>query len=287
MASPAILATLAFLASCTAIGPTVLVSPGPDKSQAEFAGDRTVCGRATDQQLQPVATRLSVSATSPQQAAANNRWIQEAYNASYARCMASRGDVVPPSLAANAAPRAVAPSLSAGLAEGSSTSGHLAAGWQLLGLSYHGANGQPRDANDALWPREIADPPAGHGGALAVYSVVLADGPRSVMVSIASQGPDKCDGGPNDVNATRDYAVCPGKLAILAGDRLVATRSVGALCAEAINAGGVREGAPDWKDPARWGTRVRYDKTEGTVELMTMQGGRIERACSKTIKLRS
>ena len=286
MAPPAILATLACLASCTAIGPTVLVSPGPDKSQVEFAGDRTVCGRATDQQLQPIATKLSVSATSSQQMAANNRWIQDAYNASYARCMTSRGDVVPSSLAANVASGAVTPSLLAGAAEGSPTSEHLGAGWQLLGLSYHAKSGRPRDANDALWLREIADPSAAINGTLAVYSVVLADGPRSVMVSIASQANDKCDGGPNDVNATRDYAVCPGKLAILAGDRLIATRSVGPLCAEAINAGDVREGAPDWKDPARWGTRARYDKTEGTVELMTMQGGRIERACSKTIKLR-
>ncbi|MGI4799045.1 MAG: hypothetical protein ACRYG8_34410, partial [Janthinobacterium lividum] len=82
-ASRAILVALASLASCTAIGPTVQVSPGPDKSQAEFADDRAVCGRATDQQLQPVATRLSVAATTSQQVAANNQWIQEAYNANY------------------------------------------------------------------------------------------------------------------------------------------------------------------------------------------------------------
>ncbi len=288
MVLPVMLVGSAMLASCTAIGPTVQVSPGPGKSPVGFAEDRASCGRTTDEQLQPVATKLSVTATSSQQVAANNQWIQETYNATFARCMAFRGDIVPAATEASVASASPpAPARVADHFAGGDAAGHLSGGWQLFGLSYHTTGGQPRDVNDTLWPREIARPPSGPGTALAIYSVLLDSGPRSLMVSIASQGPENCDSGPNDVNSTRDYAVCPGKLALLAGDQLTAIRSVGPLCVEAINVGGVREGAPDWKDPRRWGTRARYNAAANTVELMTMQGGQVEAACSKTIKVRS
>ena len=282
-----ILAASASLASCTAIGPTLQVAPGLGKSPAEFADDRASCGRGTDEQLQPVATKLSIAATSSQQVAANNQWLQQAYNATFAKCMASRGNIVPtaaqPSIASASL---VAPQRVDNGSGGTLAPGHLKGGWQFFDVSYHTAGGQPRDVNDALWPREIAHPPSGPGTSLAIYSVLLDDGPRSVMVSVASQGFEHCDNGPNDVNSTRDYAVCPGKLAILADGRLTKIRSAGPLCVEAINDGGVQEGAPDWKDPRRWGTRARYNASSGTLELMTMQGGRVEAACSKTISVR-
>ena len=193
------------LASCTAIGPTVQVSPGLGKSPAGFADDQASCGRTTDEQLQPVATRLSVAATSSQQVAANNQWIQETYNATFANCMTSRGDIVPAAMEASVASAPpVAPGRIADRPEEGPESGHLKGGWQLFGMSYHTAGEQPRDVNDALWPREIARPPSGLGTSLAIDSVVLDIGSRSLMLSVANQGPEECDNGPNDVNSTRD-----------------------------------------------------------------------------------
>jgi hypothetical protein len=87
---PCLLAT-----SCVAIGPTVEVSPGLDKSQAAFAADRAYCGQATDEQLQPVANQLNGSATTADQVAVNNQRIQGDYNHAFGECMAARGNVVP------------------------------------------------------------------------------------------------------------------------------------------------------------------------------------------------
>jgi hypothetical protein len=269
------------VASCVAIGPTVQVSPGPDKSQAAFDADRAFCGHFTDGQLQPVANALNGAALTADQVTANNRRIQADYNGTYGECMASRGDIVP-APAQGTVLAEVPPPAPAEVPAPVLVSGYLhAAQWRFLRLAYHRAR-QAQDADDALWRREIADPPAGPGSALPVYSVSLADGARTLLVSIAGQGPEICDNGPNTAGSTRDYAVCPGKLAILRDGRVASTQSAGPLCAETIN-DGVSQDAPDWKDPARWGTRARYDRTAGTIELVTMQDGRVERACSKVL----
>lgn len=275
-----------FLASCTAIGPTVEVSPGGSKSPAAFADDRASCGRTTDEQLQPIAAKLSFTATSSQQAAENNQRIQEAYNTTFGRCMALRGNIVPVAIAANAASTLpVEPDRSTDKSGEQPVSGRLIGGWKPLGLSYHTTGGRSRDVNDTLWSREIANLPSRPDAALAVYSVVLDNAPRSIIISVASLGPELCDSGPNDVNSTRDYAVCPGKLGILVDGKVITLLSLGPVCAETINVGGVRAGTPGWKNPVKWGTRVRYDVSSATLKLVTMQNGRVETACSKTIKV--
>lgn len=282
----ATLAMFASLASCTAIGPTVQVAPGPGTSQVAFDADRAACGRATDQQLQPVANRMTTSAALSQQAA-NNQWLQQAYNTAYAKCMVARGDIVPTfdavEVAAGPASLPLSPSIP--LAR-HSESGSLGDGWQLLRLSYHGATGHPRDEDDVLWPREIANPPGGPGTELAIYSTRFGDSTRAVHLSIAGRLEPACDNGPQGALVTRDYGVCPGKLALIEHGRLTTVRSTGPLCFEVINEGGVRPGAPGWKDPRLWGTRGRYDIASGTIELVTMQDGRLEPTCAKRLYVR-
>lgn len=283
----ATLAMLASLASCTAIGPTVQVAPGPGTSQVAFDADRVACGKATDQQLQPVANRMSASAVSPQQVTASNQWLQDAYNATYAKCMTSRGDVVPASDPVEAAARpAVVPVSSSIPVARNPGSGSLGDGWQLLRMSYHAPSGHPRDEDDVLWPREIANPPSGPGTELAIYSIRFGDGVHAIQLSIAGQGVPVCDSQPQGALVTQDYGVCLGKLALIEHDRIIGVRLTGPLCYEVINYGGVRPGAPDWKDPRKWGTRGRYDAASGTIELVTMQDGRPEPACSKRLHLR-
>lgn len=162
--------------------------------------------------------------------------------------------------------------------------------WQPLRMDYRSSGGQPADPADAAWAREIAaDAKASTVGlrrGLPVYSVRFADGARVLVVTAALQGPDACDYGPNSSSSTRDYAVCPGKLAVLEGGRLVSSRPVGMVCLESVNAGGEKRGNPTWKDPARWGTRARLDGGTGTIQMVTMQNGRAERACNQSIAVR-
>ena len=83
------------VASCTEIGPTIPVGPGAGKSHDEFERDRKVCMAATDQALQPVATRANLQATTTQDVVDSNQRIQVAYDQSFDTCMASRGNLVP------------------------------------------------------------------------------------------------------------------------------------------------------------------------------------------------
>lgn len=186
-------------------------------------------------------------------------------------------------LAATAQPIAAALPVTA--IAGRKASGDLPNGWRLMRVSYHPATGKPVDKNDVLWEREMVSSTTGPGQSLPIYTLRFDDGPRTLLVSIAGQGEPTCDNGPNDVNAPRDYAVCPGKLAVIEGGRPTTVRATGPLCAESIN-DGVRPDAPDWKDPARWGTRGRYDATGGTIELVTMQDGHPEPACAKRLRVR-
>ena len=235
-----------------------------------------------DRRLQPVADRINAPGTPPSTIAANIAGLQADYDERFMGCMAARGNLPDPALVRSAALPAPAPR--AGPAA-SDAAGDLPGGWRLLRLSYHGT-GRPKDVNDELWRREIANLPADRGGQIPIYGVSFPDGGTTVLLSIAGQGGSVCDNGPNDVNSTRDYAVCPGKLALLQDGRLVATRSAGRICAEVINDGGVRPGAPGWQDPRLWGTRARYAAANGTIELVTLQQGRPERACTKTLNVR-
>ncbi len=271
-------------ASCAVIGPTVHVEPGPGKSQAAFDDDRTGCGRLTDRQLQPVADRLNGPGATPQQIAANNRQIQASYDAVFANCMASRGHILGADAAAAGSVAPVpAPARKPMVPEVPRS--HLLVGWQFLTLRYHTRAERNPDAEAALWRNEIDNPPDGQGGTLPTYFVSFPDGPRTIIVSIAQLGAAICDNGPNSATSTRDYAVCPAKVGVVEGGRLVMSRSVGKLCAETINDGGVREGAPDWKDPTLWGTRALYDGRAHTIELSTLQNGQVEMSCSRTIRV--
>ena len=82
------------LACCTTIGPTVEASPAPGKTQAAFAQDRRACMASTDASLQPVATRMNLSAGSAEEVAAGNARIQIMYSDRFGQCMSARGDAV-------------------------------------------------------------------------------------------------------------------------------------------------------------------------------------------------
>lgn len=211
-------ALLALLPSaCVAIGPSANVAPGPGKSPKSFASDRRSCMADIDRRLQPVANRINTLDITPSTNASNNQRLQADYDRGFNDCMAARGNVPDPAIVQSAAfPASAAP---AGPAVSENAEETLPGGWRLLQLSYHGGAGEGRDANDGLWPREIANPPAGPGHSLAVYSMSFRDGDRTVLLSIAGQGEPVCDNGPNDVNATRDYAVCPAKLAFIQAGR--------------------------------------------------------------------
>ena len=90
----ALLLTLALLAGCVAIGPTVPVTPGVGRSQAAFADDRRACMALTDQQVQPVANRSSTAALAGRQGAMTTADLQRLYDTTYGQCMAARGNTV-------------------------------------------------------------------------------------------------------------------------------------------------------------------------------------------------
>lgn len=161
--------------------------------------------------------------------------------------------------------------------------------WQPLQLQYRNPASQPPDPADVLWSRKIVEATRASAGTrnpgLPISTIVFVDGVRSIVVSIPLQVGEACDMGPNDVSATRNFALCPAKLAVIEAGRVVKSSALGPLCAETVNDGGVTRGRPGWQDPARWGTRGRYDPASHTINLITMQNGRAERVCSKTIKV--
>ena len=145
------------------------------------------------------------------------------------------------------------------------------------GLRYNVASRQPVDANAALWQREITKPPAGPGSTLYIPSTDFGDGPRTILLPIAVQGRDVCDDGSNTASSNRDYAVCSSRIGIGENGRVVAIHPGGQLCVEVVNAGGVQP-ALNGKHPTRLSTRVRYDATAHTIELVTLR----QRGCGKT-----
>lgn len=281
----AALALLALLpAACVAIGPTANIAPGPGKSPEAFASDRRSCMADIDRRLQPVADRINTLGISASTNAANNQHLQADYDRGFNDCMAARGNMPDPGLVRSAAFSEPLPPSSTQTTSNNAAD-TLPGGWKLLQQGYHGGLGEAKDANDSLWSREIENPSIAHGHVLSVESMSFQDGDKTLLLSIAGQGEPACDNGPNDVNATRDYAVCPGKLAFIQDGRLVSTRSAGSICAESIDVG-VQPGAPDWKSPRLWGTRGRYDAASGTIELVTMQHGRAEPVCTKRLRVR-
>ncbi len=271
------------LTACAVIGPTVPMTPSPGKMAEAFESDHRTCMAITDRRLQPVADELDGPKADLRQVAANNELIQEAYNRSYIDCMAARGNV-PPSAAVPIAQAQYTPGVVETLMALTSY-GNLRDGWRLLDLSYHAASGHDVDANDALWQREIANPPGGPGGAVPVFSISFADGARTILLSIVQQGAEVCDNGPNTASSKRDYAICPGKIGVVENGRLLAILPAGRLCVEALNTGGVVPGAPDWKSPTRWGTRARYDPAARTIEVLTLQDSDSKPDCDKMIRV--
>jgi hypothetical protein len=275
-ALPALLA-----ASCVAIGPTIHVEPGPGRSAQAFDEDRAECGRATDAKLQPEADALNGAATNTGQFAANNARIQSEYNADYGQCVAEKGDEpergspTVETASKDPSPPPIAPA---------SAAGYTAGGWSFLTKGYHKASTGTADPLDAQWRAEIASPPAGPGSALAIESVAVDIGDhRAALVSMALV--DACDAGPNTATSKRDYASCPGKLSILRDGVIGTTRDAGPLCGEVINDGGTAPDSPFYKDPKSWGTRIRYDPARRVLRLLTMQDGRVEHACNKTLAI--
>ncbi len=102
LAALAIAASATFLSACTVlIGPTIPVRPAPGRAPVAFLADRRACMAQTDAELQPVADRRGSTPTQ----------IQTMYDASYSRCMASRGNMVSAAVGSAAAGDTAAPGL--------------------------------------------------------------------------------------------------------------------------------------------------------------------------------
>ena len=97
------------VASCKTIGPTVAVSPAPGKAADAFAEDRRACMASTDAALQPVATRLNLTARRADEVTAGNARIQVMYDGRFGQCMSDRGNAVLASADASKEPQGAAP----------------------------------------------------------------------------------------------------------------------------------------------------------------------------------
>ena len=96
------------LAGCVpaTLAPTVVVTPGPGKSAADFAADQTGCLAQANQQMAPAIqaannqivgnTLLGVTPDVTAQSAQSAQvTLQQQYNVSYSACMYAKGDIVP------------------------------------------------------------------------------------------------------------------------------------------------------------------------------------------------
>jgi hypothetical protein len=106
--SVVVTAQIMALVACvpTTLAPTVVATPGPGKSAADFAADQAGCAAQANQQMAPAIqaansqivgnTLLGVmpnaAAQSPQSTQAT---LQQQYNVSYSACMHAKGDIVP------------------------------------------------------------------------------------------------------------------------------------------------------------------------------------------------
>jgi hypothetical protein len=101
-------AQLIVLAGCVpqTMAPTVVVTPGPSKSSADFAVDQTGCTAQANQQMAPAIqaanTQLvgnALLAVTPSQTAQSTQsaqvTLQRQYDAAYSQCMYAKGDIVP------------------------------------------------------------------------------------------------------------------------------------------------------------------------------------------------
>ena len=88
------------------MAPTVVVTPGPSKSSADFATDQTACAAQANQQMAPAIqaanTQLvgnALLAVTPSQTAQSTQsaqvTLQRQYDAAYSQCMYAKGDIVP------------------------------------------------------------------------------------------------------------------------------------------------------------------------------------------------
>jgi hypothetical protein len=106
--SAVVAAQIMVLAGCVpaTLAPTVVVTPGPGKSPADFTADQTWCVAQANQQMAPAiqATNnqlvggalLGVTPDQTVQSAQSAQvTLQQQYNISYSTCMYAKGDIVP------------------------------------------------------------------------------------------------------------------------------------------------------------------------------------------------
>jgi hypothetical protein len=102
------MAQISALAGCvpTTLAPTVVVTPGPGKSAADFTADQAGCAAQANQQIAPAIqaansqivgnTLLGVTPdVTAQSAQSTQATLQQQYNVSYSACMHAKGDIVP------------------------------------------------------------------------------------------------------------------------------------------------------------------------------------------------
>jgi hypothetical protein len=101
-------AQIAVLAGCVpaTLAPTVVVTPGPGKSAADFAADQTGCSALANQQMTPAIQAannqlvgnalLGVTPNQTAQSAQSAQvTLQHQYDVAYSQCMYTKGDIVP------------------------------------------------------------------------------------------------------------------------------------------------------------------------------------------------
>ena len=100
-------ALLWLLAGCApaVMGPTVIASPGPGKTPANFASDHAACSAAANQQIAPmkmsannqvVASVLTSDvATAAATAQSTTALLQQQFDIAYSGCMYAAGETVP------------------------------------------------------------------------------------------------------------------------------------------------------------------------------------------------
>ncbi|MCW6512525.1 hypothetical protein [Lichenifustis flavocetrariae] len=133
-----------------------------------------------------------------------------------------------------------------------------------------------REAN-ATMTTELKRPLDGRNARVTALSSSYKDGSRTIIVSIALSR--QCDSGANDKDAEIEPSICPVRVAVLDGNKLVSiTTATGCY---------VDHEDPDLPAKNRSDdTFTRFDRASGTITLRTVVGGKTIPSCSSTMVIK-